>query len=82
MFGDDWTFQQDDAKAHVHEKSKEWCGKNFPSFIDKDHWPPNSRDLNPLDYCVWNEIAQVKHSDIEKDTYCTVKTCRQKRFCL
>ena len=36
-------------------------------------WPPNSPDLNPLDYCVWNEIAQVKHSDIEKDTHCAVK---------
>ena len=29
------------------------------SFIDKDHWPLNSPDLNPLDYCVWNEIAQA-----------------------
>ena len=59
MFGDDWTFQQDGVKAHIHEKSQEWCAKNFPSFIDKDPWPPNSPDLNPLDYCVWNEIAQV-----------------------
>ena len=23
MFVDDWTFQQDDAKAHIHEKSQE-----------------------------------------------------------
>ena len=82
MFGDDWTFQQDGAKPHIHEKSQEWCAKNCPSFIDWDHWPPNSSDLNPLDYCVWNEISQVKHSDIEKDTNCAVKTCRQKRFCL
>ena len=59
MFGDDWIFQQDGAKAHMHEKSQEYCAKNFPSFIDKDYWPPNSSDLNPLDYCVWNEIAQV-----------------------
>ena len=59
MFGNDWTFQQDGAKAHIHEKSQECCAKNFPSFIDKDHWPPNSPDLNPLDYCVWNEIAPV-----------------------
>ena len=58
-FGDDWTFQQDGARPHIHEKSQEWCSKNFRSFIDKDHWPPNSPDLNPLDYCVWNDIAQV-----------------------
>ena len=50
MFVDDWTFQQDGAKAHIHEKSQEQCAKNFPSFIDKDHWLPNSPDLNPLDF--------------------------------
>ena len=59
MFGDDWTFQQDGARLHIHEKSQEWCAKNFLSFIDKNHWPPNSSDLNLLDYCVLNEIAQV-----------------------
>ena len=37
MFGDDWTFEQDGAKAHIHEKSQEWCAKNFLSLIDKDH---------------------------------------------
>ena len=59
MFGDDWIFQQDGAKTYIHEKSQECCAKNFPSFIDKDHWPPNSPDLNPFDYYVWHEIAQV-----------------------
>jgi len=24
-----------------------------PDFINKDAWPPNSPDLNPLDYHVW-----------------------------
>jgi len=32
---------------------------NFPAFIDKDHWPPNSPDLNPLDYGVWDEFVKV-----------------------
>ena len=59
MFGDDWTFQQDGTKPHIHEKSQEWCAKNFLLFIGKDHWLPNSPDLNLLDSCVWNEIAQV-----------------------
>ena len=48
MFGDDWTFHHDNAKAHIHEKSKECCAKNFPSFIDEDHWPPNSPDFEPI----------------------------------
>jgi transposase len=59
MFGNDWTFQQDGAKSHTHAKSQEWCAKHFPSFIDKDHWPPNSPDLNPLDYYIWNEFAKL-----------------------
>ena len=59
MCEDDWTFQQDGAKPHTHEKSQECCAKSFPSFIGKGHWPPNRPDLNPLGYCAWNEIAQV-----------------------
>ena len=57
-FGNDWTFQQDGAKPHIHAKSQEWCNNDIQSFIDKNHWPPNSPDLNPLDYCVWDEFAQ------------------------
>ena len=59
IFGSDWTFQQDGAKPQIHAKSQQWCANNFSSFIDKDHWPPNRPDLNPLDYCVWNEFAQL-----------------------
>ena len=56
-FGNDWTFQQDGAKPHIHHLTQEWCRKNFPAFLDKDRWPANSPDLNPLDYCIWNELA-------------------------
>jgi transposase len=59
VFGNDWTFQQDGAKPHTHENSQSWCEEHFPSFISKDRWPPNSPDLNPLDYCIWNELGQV-----------------------
>ena len=51
-FGKHWTFQQDGANPHIHHPTQKWCQDNFPSFIDKDHWPPNSPDLNPLDYCI------------------------------
>ncbi|CAF5186576.1 unnamed protein product [Rotaria magnacalcarata] len=62
-FGADWTFQQDGVKPHIHVKSQEWCEKHFPCFIDKDHWSPSSPDLNPLDYCIWDEIAHQVHWD-------------------
>jgi len=69
-FGNDWTFQQDGANPHTHAKSQEWCARHFPSFIDKDHWPPNSPDLNPLDYCIWDEFAQ----QVKWDTVTSKKT--------
>ncbi len=56
-FGDHWTFQQDGATPHTHQETQAWCAKHFPNFIDKDHWPPNSPDLNPLDYSIWDEFA-------------------------
>ena len=36
-FGNDWTFQQDEATPHTHEKSQAWCAERFhhlPSRID------------------------------------------------
>ena len=59
VFGNQWTFQQDNAKPHVHHLTQQWCRDNFPSFIDKDHWPPNSPDLNPLDYSIWDEFVHA-----------------------
>ncbi|CAF1226898.1 unnamed protein product [Rotaria magnacalcarata] len=47
VFGSDWVFQQDDPKPHSHHLTQQWCRDNFPSFIGKDRWPPNSPDLNP-----------------------------------
>jgi hypothetical protein len=56
-FGDDWTFQKDGVMPHTHHLTQQWCRSHFPSFIDKDRWPPNSPDLNPLGYCIWDELA-------------------------
>jgi len=58
VFGNEWCYQQDGAKPHTHAASQEWCRNNLPSFIDKDRWPPNSPDLNPLDYSIWYEFVQ------------------------
>ncbi|CAF2179957.1 unnamed protein product [Rotaria magnacalcarata] len=63
ILGTDWTFQQDSAKPHIHHLTQQWCNNNFPSFIDKDHWPPNSPDLNPLDHSIWDELAHAVNWD-------------------
>ncbi|CAM4765452.1 unnamed protein product [Rotaria magnacalcarata] len=59
VFGSDWVFQQDDPKPHSHHLTQQWCRDNFPSFIGKDRWPPNSPDLNPLDYSIWDEFVNI-----------------------
>ena len=56
-FGNDWIFQQDNATPDTHILREQWCHDHFPMFIDKDHWSPNSPDLNSLDYFIWDEFA-------------------------
>jgi len=63
QFGNDWWFQQDGARAHTAARSQNWCRENLPNFIEKDRWPANSPDLNPLDYSIWNEIVQGMNWD-------------------
>jgi hypothetical protein len=57
MLGNSWTYQQDGARPHTHHLNQKWCADHFPAFIPKNRWPPNSRDLCPLDYSLWNELA-------------------------
>ncbi|CAF2117487.1 unnamed protein product [Rotaria magnacalcarata] len=59
VFGSDWVFQQDGAKPHSHHLTQQWCRDNFPSFIGKNRWPPNSPDLNPVDYSIWDELVNT-----------------------
>ncbi|CAF3970916.1 unnamed protein product, partial [Rotaria magnacalcarata] len=49
---------KDDAKPHTHRLTQEWCAENFPDFNSKERWPPNSPDLCPLDYSLWNDLGQ------------------------
>ena len=63
VFGNDWAFQQDGGTPHVHQLTQQWYQDHFPSFIDKDCWPSNSPDLNPLDYSIWEELAGAMDSN-------------------
>ena len=29
-----------------------------PHFIKKDEWPPESPDLNPMDYTIWDSLSE------------------------
>ena len=54
-----FIFQQDGAPAHTAGVTQDWLQANCPNFITKDQWPPNSPDLNPLDYHVWGAMLEA-----------------------
>ena len=61
-----WVFQQDGATPHTSNKSQDFCRKNLDAFLDKSHWPPNSPDLNPLDFFYWDAVVKnIKISPFE-----------------
>ena len=51
-------FQQDSAPAHRVRKTIELLERETPDFISLDPWPPNSPDLNPVDYKFWTVVQQ------------------------
>ena len=53
-----FTFQQDSAPAHRANKTLNFLHDEGISFWGPDQWPPNSPDLNPLDYGIWSMVAQ------------------------
>jgi len=36
-----------------------WLQANCPDFFTKDQWPPNSPDLNPLEYRMWCTMLEA-----------------------
>ena len=48
--GNKFVFQQDSAPAHRAHETIELLRRETPDFISPEQWPPNSPDLNPVDY--------------------------------
>ena len=32
---------------------------HVPEFVEPEKWPPNSPDLNPVDYSIWGAVQQL-----------------------
>jgi len=47
--------------AHTTRQTQDWLTANCTDFIAKDEWPPNSPDLNALDYRVWGAMLGAFH---------------------
>ena len=55
------VLEQDGAPAHTARLTQDWLKTNCTNFIAKDEWPPNSPDLNPLDYPLWGAMLEAYH---------------------
>ena len=58
-----WTLQQDGASSHTANNTISYLKRENVSFIEPQMWPPNSPDLNPVDYAVWGALQQqIQHN--------------------
>ena len=57
----DWVWQQDGARLHTARDTVEYLEGACPEFIRPEQWPPNSPDLNPLDFFVWGAVERVSN---------------------
>ena len=51
-------FQQDGAPAHRSQHTVAYLCLNVPEFFEPENLPPNSPDLNPVDYAVWGHCSR------------------------
>jgi len=55
---DFFTFRQDSTPAHWARPTVELLEKEVLGFISPSLWPPNSPDLNPIDYKIWSLVQE------------------------
>ena len=68
--GKPFLFQQDGAPAHNSNLVQNWLEENLEEnmFWSKEFWPPNSPDLNPMDYYVWGVIEREVNKTFHENT--------------
>lgn len=55
---DSVIFYQDKAPCHAAKSVQSYLAAIFPCFVPNHAMPPNSPDLNVLDFCVWNLLKE------------------------
>lgn len=60
---DTYCFQQDGAPSHTSRSTIRYLQENCPEFIEPELWPPNSPDLNPVDYSIWGILESMVYTN-------------------
>jgi len=64
---DYFTFQQDGALAHRARETVELLNVETADFFPPNLWPPNSPDLNPVDYKILGLLQERVYKTSIKD---------------
>jgi len=72
--GNTFVFQQDSAAAHRTRDTIQLLQRETPDFSGPDLWPPNSPDLNPVDY----KICGVMQQQVYKSRIDSVDELKQR----
>jgi len=66
----DFVVQQDTAPAHRshHAVAYAYLCSIVPWFIEPENWPPNTPNLNPAHYSVWEGLQQMVYRHKISDT--------------
>jgi len=61
---------KEDMPAHRAKETVDLLSTETSAFIPSTLWPPNSPDLNPVDYKVWSvlqvQVYNVKVNDVDE----------------
>ena len=54
-----YVFMQDRAQSHAANETVRFLNQQrYLTLLQTNMWPPNSPDLNPVDYCVWSALER------------------------
>ena len=51
--------------AHRVRETVDRLSRDIPDYISPLRWPPNSPDLNPVDYAIWGKLQERVYRDVD-----------------
>ena len=66
--GNTFVFQRDSSFAHRAREAVQLLKQETSDSIYPDLWPPNSPDLNSVDYRIWGQMQERVYKTPVRDT--------------